>query len=209
MKVNLARARTEANIKKLDTQEKNAIKYCEAVACIVLRDELGWNKSGWDAARMKWFVRGVYKWLAETFEYYRAAGDEKFSAETVPTVYVGLRNQVKALEVDVGRVEVEYAFTEHFDGWKPERMLKRRGYRYQFLSDREQTFRAIWYTMMLYLHEKYGYGKTRLERFYALCRTRYKEDYDFYLLCTEAGDAMCQKRIGSAIKEATDLGIEL
>ena len=59
------------------------------------------------------------------------------------------------------------------------------------------------------ISDKYGFGITRLERFYALCRARYKEDYDFYLLCTEAGDAVCQQRIGSAIKEVTDLGIEL
>jgi hypothetical protein len=209
MKVNVARARTEANIKKLDAQEKEAIKYCEAIACLVLRDEMGWNKSGWDGARMKWFVRGVYKWLAETFEQYRAAGDEKFSAETVPTVYVGLRNQVKALDADVGRIEDEYAFAEFFAGWRPGGMVTRRAFRYQHLKDREQTFRAFWYTMMLYLHEKYGFGKTRLERFYALCRARYKEDYDFYLLCTAEGDTAIQKRTRAVIKEATDLGIEL
>ena len=209
MKVNVERARTEANIAKLNEQEKDAVKYCEAIACIILRDEMGWNKSEWDTARMKWFVRGIYKWLAETFEQYRAIGEERFSAETVPTVYVGLRNQVKALEVNIQRIEDEYAFAEQFAGWRPERMVKRRGYRRRLLMERERTFRSFWYTMMLYLHDKYGYGKSRLERFYALCRTRYKEDYDFYLLCTEVGDAVCQQRIGSAIKEATDLGIEL
>lgn len=206
MKVNVARARTEANIKVLDAQEKEAIKYCEAVACVILRDECGWNKSDWDTARMKWFVRGVYKWLAETFEQYRASGDEKFSAETVPTVYVGLRNQVKALGVDVERAEDEYAFAEFFGGWRPERMVSRRAFRYQLLKDREKTFRSFWYTMMLYLHEKYGFGKMRLERFYTLCRARYKEDYDFYLLCS---DTECMKRIKAVVKEAEDLGIEL
>ena len=209
MKVNVQRARTDANIAKLNEQEKDAVKYCEAVACIILRDEMGWNKSAWDAARMKWFVRGIYKWLADTFEQYRAIGEERFSSETVPTVYVGLRNQVTALGIDTQRLEDEFAFAEHFAGWRPERMIKRRGYRYQLLTERERTFRSFWYTMILYLRDKYGFGITRLERFYALCRTRYKEDYDFYLLCTEAGDAVCQQRIGSAIKEATDLGIEL
>ena len=111
--------------------------------------------------------------------------------------------------IDVRLTEEEYAFAKFFDGWRPERMVKRRGFRYQLLKDREQTFRAFWYTMMLYLREKYGFGITRLERFYALCRARYKEDYDFYLLCTEAGDADCKKRIEATIKEAESLGIEL
>ena len=209
MKVNISRAKAEENIKKLDAQERNAVRYCEAVACIILRDECGWNKSEWDTERMKWFVRGIYKWLAETFEQYRAIGEERFSSETVPTVYVGLRNQVLALGIEVQRIEDEIAFAESFAGWRPERMIKRRGYRYQLLKERERTFRSFWYTMILYLRDKYGFGITRLERFYALCRARYKEDYDFYLLCTEAGDAECQRRIEGAIKEAEDLGIEL
>ena len=209
MKVNVARAIAQENIKKLDAQERNAVKYCEAVACIILRDECGWNRSVWDTERMKWFVRGIYKWLAETFEQYRAVGEEKFSSDTAPTVYVGLRNQVLALELQIQRIEDEYAFAESFPGWRPERMIKRRGYRNQLLAERERTFRSFWYTMILYLREKYGFGIMRLERFYELCRERYKKDYDFYLLCTEAGDAECQKRINAAIKEAEDLGIEL
>lgn len=209
LNVNLKRARTEANIKRLDEQEKDAIKYCEALACLVLRDEFGWDDEVWGTMRLKGFIRALYAWFAESFEQYRASGDAPFSREIVPTVYAALRNQVKALDVQAEKIEADYAFAEFFTGWKPQHMKERRAWRYKLLSEREMTFRAFWYLMMLYLHEKYGFGKTRLNKFYEICRRWYKTDFDLYLKCTVPDDERCRKMIRRVIEEAESLGVTL
>lgn len=205
MKVNVKLARQKKAEATVNEQESAAISFALAIACEYLHSPSD-PKKRFGQKRLNAMIHGMYAELQEQFQHYRSDDEKEFSASSVPFLYVGLRNQVAALEVDVGRIESTYPFRLSGDGWGKK---AKREVRYELLQNREKMFRSLWYALMLYLWREHGFGAERLTRFYQHVRYQYCTVFTHYLDCTPEWDTRIQKTMRGTIERVQKLGVEI
>ena len=202
MKVNIKRARYQQAMDTINAQESDAISFGLALGCHFCRDLRRFGKK-----RLNALIRGTYWELEQHFRNYRANEDEQFSMENVPILYTGLRNQVKALDVDVETIESSFPFAESFKTWRNSRDVSQRKTRYMLLQDREKMFRSIWYGMILYVWRTYSWGRDRLTRLYRYIREQYAAVFNDYLECRADKDQIVRNRIKTTVSGIESLGV--
>ena len=107
MKVNVKAARRAQTEKRINQQDTEAIEFGMALGCIYCREKREFGKG-----RMNRLIRGTYEELVDRFMMYRESEEETFSPDNLPTLYTGLRIQMKGLDVDVEAIEEEFGFPE-------------------------------------------------------------------------------------------------
>lgn len=202
MKVDVRAAQYRKKIDTINAQESDAITFSLALGCQFCRILRNFGRR-----RLNALVRGTYEELADHFVQYREREDEVFSRDNVPILYTGLRNQVRALEVDVDAIEREFAFPPSPERWMSARDREKRKTRLLLMGDREKMFRSFWYAMMLYLWRTYGWGRDRLTRFYVFCRRRYREIWGEYLACRPEKDETVRESVARSIALVEGLGV--
>lgn len=201
MKVNVKAARRAQTEKRINQQDTEAIEFGMALGCIYCREKREFGKG-----RMNRLIRGTYEELVDRFMMYRESEEETFSPDNLPTLYMGLRVQMKGLDVDVEAIEDEFGFPEVSSSWDRKRLVIRRERR-QTLLNREVLVRCYWYGMMLHLWHEYNWGTQRLTNFYRYCREQYRAVYLPYLGFTPEQDTKIDHTVKATIARIKEMGV--
>lgn len=202
MKVNWKAAQKAQTEKRMNEQDTEAIEFGMALGCIFCRNLRGFGKR-----RMNRLIRGTYEELVDRFILYRGSEEETFSPQNIPLLYTGLRNQIKALDVDVEAIEAEFGFPEVSPSRLNEKRTRIRSNRRQVLLDREVLLRSYWYGMMLHLWHEYDWGEHRLTNFYRFCREQYRDVYIQYLGYTPEQDTNLDRVVKRTIALIKEIGV--
>ena len=204
MKVNVRAAQMEQKKREVLALDGQIVEFGIALGCLAVRRMRHFGKK-----RLNAFVRGMYAELSERFMKWREKEDADFTPEDVPQLYAGLRIQVSSLCIDVGQIEARYPIRKEFIKWRSPASREQRAYRAQVLQNHEEMHRAFWYAMILYLWEEYGWGKTRLTRFYEDVREAYDVMCQLYLLCLTDTDEEAKMLMKQGIGTIKEIGVEL
>lgn len=202
MKVNWKAAQRAQTEKRMNEQDTEAIEFGMALGCIFCRNLRGFGKK-----RMNRLIRGTYEELVDRFIMYRESEEETFSPDNISTLYVGLRVQVKALDVDVEAIETEFGFPEVSLSRLNEMRTRIRSDRRRVLLDREVLLRSYWYGMLLHLWHEYDWGAHRLTNFYRFCREQYRDVYIQYLGYTPEQDTRIDRKVKETIAQIKNMGV--
>lgn len=208
MKVNVERARQEATLKIVNENEMEAMAWSISLVCDYLRSP-GDPKNRFGKKRLNALVRAMWEELRDQFAQYKGDDDLDFSSENAPILYVGLRNQITALDVDAEGIEARYVFHELFKGWRNAHDREKREHRYQLLESREKLYRSLWYAMMLVLWREYGWGADRLNRLYDEVRFNYSLLFSRYLVCRPRDDEVVVFTIKKTLERYAGMGVNL
>ena len=204
MNVNVKRARFRENVEIMKNQREQIVTFSMALGCAACREIRNFGKR-----RLNRLIRGAFEEITAYYEHYGGDPKEKMLPENIPFLYVGLKNQIKALDVPADELEKEFAFTEGFSEWRNPHDREQRKQRYENLISMEQVTRAFWYSMMLHLWHTYGWGGQRLTRFYRFVQGRYYLTMNEYLKCREDRDAEMAERMNKAIDAIQKIGVKL
>ena len=202
MKVNWKAAQKSQMEKRMNEMDTEAIEFGMALGCIFCRNLRGFGKK-----RMNRLIRGTYEELVDRFIMYRESEEETFSPDNIPLLYTGLRNQVKALDVDVDAIEGEFSFPEVSSSAWDKNRARIRSNRRQVLLDREVLLRSYWYGMILHLWHEYDWGEHRLTNFYRFCREEYRDVYIQYLAYTPEQDTRIDQKVKETIALIKEMGV--
>ena len=202
MKVNVARAQFAEKEKLQAEQRLKMIRYAVAIGCIACREKWNFGKQ-----RLDRLVRGAYEEIFGYYEHYGGDPQTGMVPENVPTLYYGIRNQVKCLDIPLEEIEVQYALKPEFKVWRNETDRMKRQVRYEEELSMQMVTRAYWYGMVMFLWHAYGYGETVLTEFYRRVQEQWKNVMDYYLQCTPGSDVTVKKTIESGIRRIEDLGV--
>lgn len=202
MKVNWERAQFAEKKTFQEEQRLKMIRYAVAIGCIACREKWNYGK-----IRLDRLVRGAYDEIFSYYEHYGGDPQTGMIPENVPTLYYGIRNQVKCLDIPVEEIEAKFALKPDFDVWRNEFDRKKRRYRYEEELSMQKVTRAYWYGMVMYLWHSYGHGETVLTEFYRRVQEQWKGVMDYYLRCTTSNDEAVAKTIESGIRRIEDLGV--
>ena len=204
MKVNVRKARQEAQKQRIEEQEGRIIEYIEALGCQFCRDLRGFGK-----VRLSRLVRGAYAEMMEYYEHYGGDMEKGLLPDDVPTLYVGLRNQVAALNVPVEQIEKNAELSPDFVTWRSNKDRIKRQNRYEETVRMNRMIRSYWYAMILHLWHTYGWGQVRLTKFYNMVSMTYWWVMSRYLYCKDEMDAAVLDVMNTAVAEIKEIGVEL
>ena len=204
MKVNVRKARQEAQRQRIKEQEERVIEYIEALGCRFCRDLRGFGKM-----RLNRLVRGAYAEMMEYYEHYGGEIEKGLLIDDVPTLYIGLRNQVMALEVPVEQIEKNTELSPNFKTWRSNADRMKRQNRYEEVVRMNRMIRSYWYAMILHLWHTYGWGQVRLTKFYRTVCTTYWWVMDRYLYCKDEMDGLVSEAMNEAVRSIKEIGVEL
>lgn len=204
MKVNVRKAQQAAKEAEMAEQTSKVIEYVEALGCQFCRDLRGFGK-----ARLNRLMRGAYVEMMEYYEHYGGEVEKGILVDEVPTLYIGLRNQVKCLDVPVDEIEEGASFSPEFAGWRNETDRMMRRFRHGEIERKEKVVRSFWYAMMVYLWHTYGWGQVRLSNFYRTVQFRYRTAMGYYLECRSREDALVNTELDVTVEAIKKLGVEL
>lgn len=204
MKVNVRKARQDAQKQRIEEQEARVIEYVEALGCRFCRDLRGFGK-----VRLNRLVRGAYAEMMEYYEHYGGDMEKGLLIDDVPTLYVGLRNQVAALNVPVEKIETAMEWSSDFETWRNTADREKRQCRYAEIIRMNRMIRSYWYAMMLHLWHTYGWGQVRLTNFYKTVCNTYWLIMDRYLYCKDEMDGLVADAMGGAVRAMKGIGVEL
>lgn len=204
MKVNVKRFREQKAAEVVEEQRDKIITFCIALGCHACRRMRNFGRK-----RLDLLVRGAYLQIMEWYEHYGGEIEKGLVIDEVPTLYYGLRNQVKCLDVPVEELEKRSDFSPDFREWRNANDRAARRARWDELTRMEKVTRSYWYAMMLHLRETYGWGAQCLTRFYEYVQNNYAVIMSYYLLCRPDEDEkvyLTWKQTPETIKE---LGVSL
>lgn len=205
MKVNVARAQFEAKQVDMKAQRLRMITYAIALGCSACR-----NKWNFGKRRLDRLVRGAYEEITNWYEHYGGnPPEEGMLPDNVPTLYYGMRNQVKALDIPAEEIEGKYVLSREFSVWKNRKMCEKRSYRWEEAESLRMITRAYWYAMLLYLWHTYENGGASLSEIYEKIQREWFSTMDAYLDCDDRRDGYVNKRIDVAVQAIEKLGVKL
>ena len=204
MNVNVKRAQFQAKVEVMEDQKDRMITFAMASGCEACRFIRGFGK-----IRLNRLIRGAFEEITAYYEHYGGDPEEGMLPDNVPTLYIGLRNQVKALEVPVEEFEKRLGFSPEFSAWRRQSDREKRKYRYDNLVSMEKVIRSFWYSMIMYLWHTYGWGRERLTRFYWHVQELYHEVMENYLACSASADADMVQQMTQTIEMIEKLGVKL
>lgn len=205
MKVNVKRAQFEAKQVDMKAQRLRMITYAIALGCSACRGKWKFGKK-----RLDGLVRGAYEEITEWYEHYGGnPPEEGMVPDNVPTLYYGMRIQIKALNVPLKEIEAEYPLSPEFPVWRNKIVCEKRKYRFEEAESLRMITRAYWYAMLLYLWHTYGNGETTLSEIYREIHGEWNRTLDTYLKCDDRQDALVKARIDKVIQAIEQLGVKL
>ena len=126
--------------------------------------------------------------------------------EGVYDAYYAARRAVKDIGVDTDEIEGKYKPEKYAREIDAKEMRKRTTDRLVFLHSTELSVGMMLFTSMLWLHDEYGYGITRLSRYYDKCRERLAEFYRLYL---RFENEKCAKFLRNMREQCASFGVEI
>ena len=205
MKVNVKRAQFEAKQDSMKAQRLRMITYAIALGCSACRGKWNFGKR-----RLDGLVRGAYEEITNWYEHYGGnPPEEGMLTDNVPTLYYGMRNQVKALDIPAEEIEGKYALSREFSVWKNRKMCEKRSYRWEEAESLRMITRAYWYAMVLYLWHTYENGGASLSEIYEKIQKEWFSTMNVYLDCDDRRDGYVNKRIDAAVQAIEKLGVKL
>lgn len=206
MKVNVKKARVAARRQRIVVQEEKTVEYIQALGCQFCRDLRRFGK-----VRLNRLIRGAYEEMTDYYEHYGGdALEDGLKPGNIPYLYVGLRNQVKALDVPIEKIEEEHELSPDFQTeWRPPHDRIIRQNRWEETERVQKMVRSFWYCMMLHLWHRYNWGQVRLTNFYRTVTSRYWQAMFLYLSCRDDTDAVVQKEMDAAVGAMKKLGVNL
>lgn len=205
MKVNVKAALEAKTAEEIEAQHMELVSFITALGCIACRVIRGFGR-----IRLNRLVQGAYEEVTDFYEHYGGdAGTGILEPDNLPTLYVGLRNQVKALNVPIEEIEDRYALKEEFSEWRNKNDRLKRSVRWEDTQRMTRMVRSYWYSMIMHLWHRYGWGEKRLTRFYTMVHVRYTYAMDQYLECRASSDSMSDGYIKETIRQVTDLGVSV
>lgn len=206
MKVNVKKARAAARRQRIVVQEEKTVEYIQALGCQFCRDLRQFGK-----VRLNRLIRGAYEEMTDYYEHYGGdALEDGLKPDNIPYLYVGLRNQVNALDVPIEKIEEEHELSPDFQTeWRPPHDRIIRQNRWEETERVQKMVRSFWYCMMLHLWHRYNWGQVRLTRFYTTVLARYSATMNRYLSCKAEADALAAKEIDETVGAIKRIGVKL
>lgn len=204
MKVNVKAAIEAKTAEEISRQHLETITFITALGCEACRQIRGFGK-----VRLNRLVRGAYEEITDFYEHYGGAVEDGLNSEEIPTLYIGLRNQVKALDVPIEEIESCREPKPEFDGWRSNNDRMKRNVRWEDTQRMTRVIRSYWYSMIMHLWHQYGWGEKRLTRFYTFVQDRYYQTTESYLQCRDSTDGEADRTIKETIRLIKDLGVSV
>lgn len=204
MRVNVERAQFAKKVERQNEQKDELVQYAISLGCFACRNKFRFGKK-----RLDRLVRGMFREITDYYEHYGGNPEEGLDPENVPTLYYGLRNQVKCLDIPVEEIEAKFALSEDFEREHRNSMDRAmRKARYDFVMTLEKVTRSMWYAMILHLWHYYGNGGVALTSLYKQIQWNWSNTMELYLTCKKRYDETFATTIAGATKDVKDLGVE-
>lgn len=204
MKVNVARAQFTKKVEEQNIQKDKLIQYAISLGCEACRNKWNFGKK-----RLDRLVRGMFEEITDYYEHYGGNPEEGMTPENIPTLYYGLRNQIKCLDIPVEDIEAENALSAEFQREYRSRIdREKRKTRHEFAGTLEKVTRAMWYAMLLHLWHTYGNGGVALSDIYRKIQYNWFVTMCLYLSCKDRDDENVATAVNGLTKEIKGLGID-
>lgn len=185
---------------QIESISDSMIRIYEGVSVVALREVFGFGFGRFS----KYCVEVVADVDGLLARYQELEGVDK--PDSIYSSYYAARRYVKDIGVNLKGIEDDFNAEQYIRLIGGKKTAKRIEDRCKYLRDVHDTVGILWMVSMLWLHEQYGYGSIRLERYYRKCNELFSEFAKKYIALD---DRFCYKFVGDLERECNDLGVEI